>query len=514
LKFSSAEHTKASQFSVTLKNKVLRGMNPTPTPTFYDRLNAWMSGSITLKLFSIGLLLLLLLIPSSMVESLITERAGNRDAATAEISSKWGGPQLVLGPVLVLPYNTHETDERGVDHAVVRYLSILPDTLASTGTLAPERRHRGIYEAVVYRSQLHVQGVFLPLQLADAGVSPADVRWAEAFVALGISDMKGIRNSLALRWDGQARSFEPGVPNAGVLPAGSAPGVATETMTVIQERARYSKYHGDDEEGPRGDKANGLSALVPLPDLTALSRPHRFSFDLDLNGSTGLLLAPLGRQTTVHLSAPWPDPSFIGDFLPTQREVTAQHFSADWRVLHLNRSYPQHWRSDADHPTVDGSTFGVRLLVPVNEYQKTMRAAKYALLPLTLTFLIFFFVEVLNRRRIHPFQYILVGLALVIFYVLLLALSEQMPFDAAYGLSALVIVGLITAYTAASFRQRRLTLATAGVLVTGVRLPVRGAAAAGLRPAGRQPGAGSSTGRRHVPLAQHRLVQPSKARYA
>jgi inner membrane protein len=150
--------------------------------------------------------------------------------------------------------------------------------------------------------------------------------------------------------------------------------------------------------------------------------------------------------------------------LPAHRAIQPAQFTADWRVLHLNRNYAQHWRTDGDRPNVDASTFGVRLLVPVNEYQKTMRAAKYALLPLTLTFLIFFFVEVLNRRRIHPFQYILVGLALVIFYVLLLALSEQMPFDAAYGLSAGVIVGLVTAYAAASFRQRRLTAATAGVL--------------------------------------------------
>ena len=436
-----------------------------PTPTLFDRLNTWVRNSITLKLFSIGILLMLLLIPSSLVEGLITERAGNRDAATAEISSHWGGAQLVLGPVLVLPYNSTETDEKGRTHPVVNYLSILPDTLTSTGTLAPERRHRGIYEAVVYRARLQVRGTFGAQQLADLGVAAADVRWPEAFVALGISDMKGIRNALALRWDGQLRGFEPGVASAAVLPFGSAPGTSTEAADVVQERVRYSKYDGDTEANrPSGGPANGLSAPVPLPDAAALARRHAFAFDLDLNGSTGLLLAPLGRQTTAHLSAPWADPSFIGAFLPTQSHVTPQQFAADWRVLHLNRSYPQHWRTAPEQPSVDGSTFGVRLLVPVNEYLKTMRAAKYALLPLTLTFLIFFFVEVLNRRRIHPFQYILVGLALVIFYVLLLALSEQMAFDAAYGLSALVIVGMITAYAAASFRQRRLALVTGGVL--------------------------------------------------
>ena len=288
--------------------------------TAYDRLNAWMSGSVTLKLLSIGLLLLLLLVPSSMVEGLITERAENRDLATADISSQWGGAQLVLGPVLVLPYTVRLTDEKGNVSEATRYLSLLPDSLATTGTLAPERRHRGIYEAVVYRAGLHVQGAFQAPPLADLGVAAAAVRWSEAFVAVGISDMKGIRNGLALRWDGQARGFEPGVPNAEVLPLGTAPTAATQVTAVVNERQRYSKYRGDEdgEGNGRGQAANGLNALVPLPDEAALTRRHTFAFDLDLNGSTGLLLAPLGRQTTLHLSAPWADPSFIGAFLPQE----------------------------------------------------------------------------------------------------------------------------------------------------------------------------------------------------
>ncbi|MDO7852864.1 cell envelope integrity protein CreD [Hymenobacter convexus] len=435
-----------------------------PFAAFPTRQNSSSSWAISIKLVIISVLLVLLLIPSNMVEGLITERAENRDAATAEISSQWGGPQLVLGPVLVLPYTVRSQSEKGVITEETRYLSLLPDTLATTGTLAPERRHRGIYEAVVYRAGLRVRGAFQAPPLADLGVPAGDVRWSEAFVAVGISDMKGIRNGLALNWDGRSHPFEPGVPNAAVLPAGSAPTVSTQFSTVLNERRRYSKYQGDDDERNSGSATNGLNVAIPMPDEAALTRRHTFSFDLDLNGSTGLLLAPLGRQTTLHLSAPWADPSFIGAFLPTRRTLTGKDFTADWQVLHLNRNFPQHWRTDTDRPAVDESTFGVRLLVPVNEYQKTMRAAKYALLPLTLTFLIFFFVEVLTRRRFHPFQYILVGLALVIFYVLLLALAEQMPFNAAYGLSALVIVGLVTSYAAASFRQRRLTLVTAGVL--------------------------------------------------
>ncbi len=436
-------------------------------PPLLTRASDWARNSVTLKLLSIGILLLLLLIPSSMVESLITERASNRDAATEEISAQWGGAQLVLGPVLVLPYTAVETlgTENKRTAEVTRYLCLLPDTLNSTGTLEPERRHRGIYEAVVYRAKMHVQGVFQAPPLADLGVAPGAVRWSEAFVALGLSDLKGIRSGLRLRWDGQTRTFEPGVPDSDVLPRGSAPTVSTQVSTVRAERARYSKYaEGDEGNDAAGPAANGLNSLVPVPNEKTLTQRHTFAFDLDLNGSTGLLQAPLGRQTTLHLSAPWADPSFIGAFLPVQRTLGEQQFTADWRVFHLNRNYPQHWRTSEAHPNVDASTFGVRLLVPVNEYQKTMRAAKYALLPLALTFLVFFFVEILNRRRIHPFQYLLVGLALVIFYVLLLALSEHVPFNAAYGVSALTIVGLVTAYAAASFRQRQPTMATAGVL--------------------------------------------------
>lgn len=273
-----------------------------PTPPLLTRSANWARNSVTLKLLSVGLLLGLLLIPTSMVESLISERASTRDAATEAISAQWGGAQLVLGPVLVLPYTALETND-GHTTEVTRYLSLLPDTLSSTGTLAPERRHRGIYEAVVYRAGLRVQGVFRAPPLADLGVAPSAVRWPEAFVALGISDLKGIRSGLALRWDGRARPFEPGLPTEAVLPFGSAPMLGTQVSEVQQVRASYSRGI-ETEAGGRGDAANGLQALVPLANEAALTQRHTFAFDLDLNGSTGLLQAPLGRQTTLHLSAP------------------------------------------------------------------------------------------------------------------------------------------------------------------------------------------------------------------
>ena len=178
------------------------------------------------------------------------------------------------------------------------------------------------------------------------------------------------------------------MPAADVLPIGSASTVSTQVNAVVQECTHYSKYNVDAEGNAPGPAANGLNALVPIADEKALTQRHTFAFDL--NCSMGLLQAPLGHQTTLHLSAPWADPSFIGAFLPVQRTLGEQQFADDWRVFHLNRNYPQHWRTTEARSDVDASTFGVRLLVPVNEYQKIMRAAKYALLPLTLTFLVFF----------------------------------------------------------------------------------------------------------------------------
>ncbi len=426
-----------------------------------------MRHSVTIKLLAIGFLLLLLLIPTSMVESLIHERAQFRDEVLADVSSKWGGPQLLTGPVLVLPYSFQERDEKNRITTTTAYACFLPDSLTTTGELLPETRQRSLYDLVVYRAKLRVRGVFRTEGLANWDIDPALVKWNEAFVATGISDLKGIRNAVALRWDGTAHAFEPGLPAPEVLPYGTAPGASSLTSNLPHGR-KFIAYEGD--ENMNGEQSTGgLNARVPIAAAAALGAPHRFAFDLDLNGSTGLLVAPLGRTTTVRLMSSWASPSFIGEFLPRERTVDATGFRADWTVLNLNRNYPQRWRtgggSGGQRPSVDGSTFGVRLLMPVDEYQKSMRAVKYAMLPLALTFLIFFFVEVMQRRRIHPVQYLLVGFALVIFYLLLLALGEYVRFNLAYLMATAVVVGMVTAYVAGIFRRARLTAITAGVLL-------------------------------------------------
>jgi len=204
---------------------------------------------------------------------------------------------------------------------------------------------------------------------------------------------------------------------------------------------------------------SGVSVKVPATGLS-----NTFSLELNLNGSQGLNFIPLGRETNVNLASNWASPSFKGVFLPDSREVTDNGFKADWKVLHLNRNYPQEWAGNAPS-SVGESAFGVELLIPVDEYQKSMRSIKYAIMLIALTFLIFFFVEVLNSRRIHPIQYILVGLALCIFYLLLLSISEHLNFNKAYIISSIATILLITAYTKTVFKSNRLTSLQSLVLV-------------------------------------------------
>jgi inner membrane protein len=171
----------------------------------------------------------------------------------------------------------------------------------------------------------------------------------------------------------------------------------------------------------------------------------------------------VGKQTDIELNSDWPDPSFEGSFLPNIRNINEAGFSANWKVLNLNRSYPQQWIGNKY--SIDESSFGVKLLLPVDHYQKSLRSVKYAIMFIALTFLIFFFTEILNKKRIHPIQYLLVGLGLSIFYTLLVSLSEQISFNLAYLIASLSIIFLITAYSYSMLKNIKLTAIVAFVLI-------------------------------------------------
>jgi inner membrane protein len=388
---------------------------------------------LTLKLVVIGVLGLALWVPTSIIGMLVNERAGRRDEVVREVSATWGQAQTIEGPVLSVPYNFWVEDQDGDRHRSTAWIHQLPDALDIEGSLAPEVRYRSIYEVVLYQGELRIEGFFPTPDPAQWGVDAKDVLWDQAVVTFGVSDPKGLRAVPRLVVDGEGLELEPGA-GQGAFPSGLGAAIALS-------RAR-------DSAGER-----------PLP----------FSIDVELAGSDGLSFLPVARETSVKLEAPWSDPSFQGAFLPLERTVGENGFTASWKVLALHREVPQFWRSTegstpAYADVLRCASFGVRLLFPVDAYQRTMRSVKYSVLFSLLTFLGFFAVEVGGRSSIHPVQYVVIGFALCLFYTLLLSLSELMNFDLAYLAASVVIVAMITAYIHGIVRRRFLTLLCAGVL--------------------------------------------------
>ena len=386
--------------------------------TIIDKANHWMRNSVTLKLISVGILILLLLIPTTMIKSIIHEREALNQQATEEVSAKWANNQTLCGPVLTIPLIVEEKkEEKTVE--VTRYWQILPENLKVNGKAVPKKLNRGIYEVIVYQSNLAFKGDF-ELDQKAAALNAKTVLWDKAFLTLGITDLRGIENEIKVSWANQTLEVEPG------------------------SRIPELIYSG---------------VTVNLPPLEEFGEGSmQFAFDLNLQGSNNLSFVPVGSVTEIKLTSPWDSPSFNGAFLPDHREVSQAGFEANWKVLQLNRNYPQTWLGDHHSRTLQASAFGVDLISSLDDYQKSMRSAKYAVMTLALTFLIFFLVEILNGRKIHPFQYTLVGLALCLFYVLLVSITEHTSFNLAYVISSAVVVGMITLYSISIFRTRKLSL--------------------------------------------------------
>jgi inner membrane protein len=392
-------------------------------------------GSIALKMVVIGVLILALMIPLFMVGNLVSERQQRHDAVTAEVASTWGRAQTLGGPVLIVPYHVYGRDEKGNLLTWTQQATFLPEALKADGRILPEKRSRGIFDVVVYRTDLRLSGIFQKPSFADWGIPAADILWDQAYLAIGIPDMRGIRRGVQLQWAGKMLDLSPG-------------------------------------GGVEGLWASGLR--VPIAGLAKALEGETwdYNFDMTLNGSQSLTFLPFGKQTTVTLHSGWPSPSFGGAFLPESRRVTSKGFEATWNVPYFGRSYPQRWRSEeaekvAPQAVVDASGFGVQLFLPVDIYQKTERSVKYGILFILLTYLTFFLYEIFSPFALHPMQYLLVGSALCLFYVLLLSISEHVPFGPSYVIASVATVGLIAGYAAAILRGRLRALGV-GAALTGL----------------------------------------------
>jgi inner membrane protein len=392
-----------------------------------------------LKLLGIAGLVLLLQIPLWLIHGLRAERAGRRAEAIAEITRTWGRDQQITGPFLVIPYRSTTTLTRATlingrqvesteTRPVEKLAVFLPVELTAEGRLEPERRHRGIYETVVYTARLRLKGRFAAPDLIPLGLDSADMLWARAYLALGVDDLRGARAALAVSWNGQPHPFGPG-PRLAPLTGG---------------------------------------VHAPLPPLTPGMPAGEFTCELPLNGSGRLTFAPVGDQTTVRLASPWADPGFTGALLPAERELGPAGFVALWQASYYAREYARQWSEDRDPPSaadLADSAFGVELVEVVDAYRLVERATKYGLLFVVLLFTAFFLFEVLAALRLHVVHYTLVGAALLLFYLALLALAEFVPFHLAYAGAAAATTALISLHSVAILRSGARSLVIAAALV-------------------------------------------------
>lgn len=368
--------------------------------------------SLPVKIGVLLALVVILLLPVGSIMNLIDERADLQKEVINAVSNSTSGSQTVVGPVLVVPYEIHKKiqtkDKKWEDQVEVVMQYFLPEQLNVRSQMKVDPRKLGIYQAQVFSGPVNFTGKFtIPAQTLAI---KEGVKAGEPYLSVSIGDTRGIRNIKPLRLNGVSFPFEPGTQVA-ALDA-------------------------------------GIHAPIKLGDLKQ-PQSLEFNFEVELQGTSNLSVVPVGESSTYFLSSNWPHPNFVGDFLPVNRTVNAHGFTAEWK----STWFANNLNSSLTKILVSGEgnintlpMFSTGLIQTVDQYQLNERSVKYAVLFIGLTFIVFFLFEVLKGLRVHPIQYALVGMALSLFYLLLLALSEHTGFNLAYLIAAAACVVLITFY--------------------------------------------------------------------
>jgi inner membrane protein len=382
---------------------------------FYDRFYLVFRGIF------VFFLILFLLIPQFFIRDLVKERKNRQAEVKDEIISKWASEQTIQGPMLLVPQYKNGLDTK----EGFTYIWIKPNEITIQGNIIPEVKHRSLYQVVLYKTQLNFTGSFKTLSINPNPVENGGILWNKAHLVIGITDYAGMEDAIHL------------------------------TANKITSEFATNPY-----------EVNFISAGIAAPMQLAADSNHQqdFSFSIRLKGYEQLNLQPFANQTKIELSSPWTKPSFTGRILP-DNQVTDQGFTATWNTMDVRKTLPDRFTDDYAASAATENTMGVKLLQGQDHYSKTDRSIKYALLIITLTFVVYIFIELLQKKRINAAQYILVGAALLIFYTLLLSLSEYLGFDLAYGIAALAVILQISIYTGMVFRSGK-TGFVFGVLIS------------------------------------------------
>ncbi|MCB0457420.1 MAG: cell envelope integrity protein CreD [Flavobacteriaceae bacterium] len=384
-----------------------------------QKFTSWLKTSITARMIVVGFLLFVLLIPLEFVKNLIAERAMRQQEVIREINSKWGNEVLLSGPILKIPYKTFKEEKVYIPETkvfemkteeIINYAYLFPDKLDIDAqvTTKAEPLKRSIYESVVFTSEMEVKGNFPNIDFSSKDIQPEAIVWDKISVLIKTSNLKGIRNTIEVNLGGETLAMTPKY---------------TQSYLNTMETQYIPNFPKEKE--------------TPIP----------FSFNLKVNGSESLKFIPIGKETDVRMNSNWHSPSFDGNYLPDDgsREITNDGFKATWKVLQINRQFQQEFFNQL--PDLEEFAFGAKLIIPVDEYQKSERTAKYGFMVIGLTLLVFLLIQLVSKIYIHPFQYIMIGLALVMFYTLLISISEHSSFLKAYIIAAASVLGLITLYS-------------------------------------------------------------------
>jgi inner membrane protein len=405
---------------------------PAITDTVRRRLRGGFIHSEFGRLFWIALVVIVLQFPLARIDGVVQERIAKRAEASFQVGQSWGMRQRLVGPRLVVPV-TETIQETNLiagrqavisTRAVTRYAVFLPEELKMNGKLASQIRHRGMFDVPVYTLRMDVSGTFARPDVDSLDIGSGTPRWDDAYLAFRVTGLNSMQRITPLAWHGDEREFEP---------------------------------------APSGKEATVNDLVVPL-DLTDVSPEMPFSFGVTLRGSGALSVVPVGKTSSISLESDWADPSFTGGWLPAQYTSGPDGFTADWVASYVSRSLPQQWLAGNAADRDWGASLGVELLTVVDNYRLVERSVKYALLFLLLTFATVWLFDVLSASPVHPIQYLMIGSALAVFYLLLVSISEQLGFASAYLFSAVIVVGMSLMYTTAILRSRSRALVVAGLL--------------------------------------------------
>ncbi|GBF51019.1 inner membrane protein CreD [Leptospira ryugenii] len=376
--------------------------------------------SINLKVLILAGMAFVFIIPLVMIASLIEERSLARNLATEEMSDKWAKSQTILGPMIEIPYNIRIPKPDAIAKKdkwdyVTHYAYFLPEELSFDTDLKTELRKRSIYEVPLYRARMQIQGKFPIIRDDSFPKETTYIYYENARLIVSFSDAKGLGNEIQLSVNGKKNSVNPGT-HSQLFPNGFHTSYSVESLEV----------------------------------------ESKFQINFDLLGSSLIEFVPIGKITKAKMTADWKDPSFRGNQLPKDRNISEEGFTAIWESNYYARSFPQTFSSmDFDQTMVSSSSFGVELIQAVDYYHKLDRATKYGILIIVISFALFFLFEVFGKVSLHPIQYILIGSAMIVFYTLTLSLSEHIGFLLAYSIASVITSLLIAYYTISILKGKK-----------------------------------------------------------